>query len=139
MSFISLSKRFKQKSNLLRLNLFLSTISEFHFHGIKCTRFLKIPKAFFTNQYAVIDHLGFWSSIRAVLWIRLYFEFFINIKQTLFSFPLNIYSFGLAASVSKFQPKIFDELDMRFRVPIGIYAFTTDLQQRVGQSQEYQM
>ena len=139
MPFFSFSKRFKEKSKSLRLIFLSQILLEFHFHGVKFLRSLKIPKAFFTNQYAVIDHLGFWSSIRAVLWIRLYFEFFINIKQTLFSFPLNIYSFGLAASVSKFQPKIFDELDMRFRVPIGIYAFTTDLQQRVGQSQEYQM
>ena len=101
MSFISRSKRFNTKSNLLRLNLFLSTIAEFHFHGIKSLRFLRIPIAFFTNQYAVISHWGFRFSIIKALLLSSFIEYLRNIKQILFYFPSNTYSYGLANSMNE--------------------------------------
>ncbi len=110
MSFISLSKRFNKISNLLRLNLFPSTIVEFHFHGIKCPRFLKIPKAFFTNQYSVISHWGFRFPIRQALLLSSFIEYLRNIKQILFYFPSNTYSYGLEFSVPKFQARTGEEL-----------------------------
>jgi len=127
LSFICLVKCFNQKSFLLRLIFYLQKLAEFHFHGVRFLRSLRIPKAFFTNQYSVISHWGFRYLIRETLLLSSFIEYLRNIKQRLFNFPSNTYSYGLAASVSKFQPKIFDELGMRFRVPIGIYAFITDL------------
>ena len=103
MPFISLSKRFNKKSNLLRLNLFLSTISEFHFHGLKFLRFLKIPKSFFTNQYSVISHWGFRFSIIKTLLLSSFIEYLRNINQRLFNFSSNTYSYELGFSVPKFQ------------------------------------
>jgi len=103
LSFISLSKRFKQKSNLLRLNLFLSTIAEFYFHGNNFLRYLKIPKAFFTNQYAVISHWGFRFLIREALLLSSFIEYLRNIKQRPFYIPSNTYSYELGFSVPKFQ------------------------------------
>ncbi len=103
MTFISLSKRFNKKSNLLRLNLFLSTQSEFHFHGSNFLRYLKIPKAFFTNQYSVISHWGFRFPIRKTLLLSSFIETVRNIKQRPFYIPSNTYSYGLAFSVPKFQ------------------------------------
>ena len=101
MSFISLSKRFNKKSNLLRLNLFLSTIVEFHFHGVKFLRSLKIPKVFFKNQYSVISHWGFRFLIREALLLSSFIEYLRNIKQILFYFPSNTYSYGLANSMNE--------------------------------------
>jgi hypothetical protein len=101
--FISQSKRFKQKSNLLRLNLFLSTIAEFHFHGIKSLRFLRIPKVFFKNQYSVISHWGFRFLIIETLLLSSFIEYLRTIQQRLFYFPSNTYLYGLANSVPKFQ------------------------------------
>ena len=101
MSFISLSKRFNKKSNLLRLNLFLITISEFHFHGNNFLRYLKIPKAFLTNQYSVISHWGFRFSIIKALLLSSFIEYLRNIKQILFYFPSNTYSYGLANSMNE--------------------------------------
>jgi len=85
------------------LNLFLSTIAEFHFHGLKFSRFLKIPKAFFTNQYAVISHWGFRFLIREALLLSSFIEYLRNIKQRLFNFSSNTYSYELGFSVPKFQ------------------------------------
>jgi len=99
--FISLSKRFNKKSNLLRLNLFLSTIAEFHFHGIKISRFLIIPKALFTNQYAVISHWGFRFLFIETLLLSSFIEYLRNIKQRLFNFSSNTYSYELANSMNK--------------------------------------
>jgi hypothetical protein len=45
-SSIPSEERFKQKSNLLRLIIFQSTIPEFHFLGINFLCFLKITNAF---------------------------------------------------------------------------------------------
>ena len=100
MSFISLAKRFNKKSNLLRLNLFLSTIAEFHFHGIKFLRSLRIPKAFFKNQYSVISHWGFRFPIRKTLLLSSFIEPFKYIQQRLFNFSSNTYSFELVNSMN---------------------------------------
>jgi hypothetical protein len=103
LSFISLSKRFNKKSNLLRLNLFLSTQSEFHFHGVKFLRSLKIPKVFFKNQYSVISHWGFRFLIIEALLLSSFIEYLRNIKQRPFYIPSNTYSYELGFSVPKFQ------------------------------------
>jgi hypothetical protein len=107
---ISLSKRFIQKSNLLRLNLLLSTIAEFHFHGIGFLRSLKIPKVFFKNQYSVIGHWGYRFLIREALLPSSFIEYLRTIKQRLFYIPSNTYSYGLAFSVLKFQAHSGEEL-----------------------------
>jgi len=99
--FISLSKRFNKKSNLLRLNLFLSTIAEFHFHGVKFLRSLKIPKVFFKNQYSVFSNWGFRYLIRETLLLSSFIEYLRTIKQRLFYIPSNIYSYGLANSMNE--------------------------------------
>ena len=101
MPFISLSKRFIQKSNLLRLIFFFQKLSEFHFHGMDFSRFLRIPKAFFTNQYAVISHWGFRFLIREALLPSSFIEYLRNIKQRLFYFSSNTYSYELANSMNK--------------------------------------
>ena len=101
MSFIRLVKRFIQKSNLLRLNLFLSTIAEFHFHGFKISRFLRIPKAFFKNQSSVISHWGFRLLIREALLLSSFIENLKNIKQMLFYISYNTYSYELANSMNE--------------------------------------
>jgi hypothetical protein len=100
-SFISLSKRFKQKSNLLRLIFFLSTQSEFHFHGVKFLRSLKIPKVFFKNQYSVISHWGFRFSIIKALLLSSFIETVRNIKQRPFYIPSNTYSYELLNSMNE--------------------------------------
>jgi len=56
-SSIPSEERFKQKSNLLRLNFFLSTIAEFHFHGINFLRFKKITNAFFKKSISLQKHI----------------------------------------------------------------------------------
>jgi len=101
LSFISLSKRFNKKSNLLRLNLFLSTIAEFHFHGLKFSRFLKILKAFFTNQYAIISHGGFRFLIREALLLSSFIEYLRTNKQRSFYIPSNTYSYELENSMNE--------------------------------------
>ena len=111
MSFISLSKRFKQKSNLLRIIFFLSTQSEFHFHGIKFLRFLNIPKAFFTNQYSFISHWGFRFPIRETLLLSSFIETVRNIKQRLFYFSSNTYPHALAFS---FNEAVIDHINFPF-------------------------
>ena len=103
MPFISLAKRFIQKSNLLRLNLFLSTQSKFHFHGIKFLRSLGNQNAFLINQYSVISHWGFRLPIRETLFLSSLIEPFKNIKQRPFYISYNTYSYELAFSVPKFQ------------------------------------
>ena len=103
MPFISLAKRFIQKSNLLRLNLFLSTQFEFHFHGIKFLRSLGNQNAFLINQYSVISHWGFRLPIRETLFLSSLIEPFKNIKQRPFYISYNTYSYELAFSVPKFQ------------------------------------
>ena len=103
MSFISLAKRFIQKSNLLRLIIFLNTQSEFHFHGIKFLRSLGVQNAFLINQYSVISHWGFRLPIRETLFLSSLIEPFKNIKQRPFYISYNTYSYELAFSVPKFQ------------------------------------
>jgi hypothetical protein len=100
-SFISLSKRFKQKSNLLRLIFFLSTQSEFHFHGIKISRLLKIPKVFCT--YVLSFSRNFWDglSVKGTSFLRSVIGAIKNIKHSLFVFPSNTYSYGLANSMNE--------------------------------------
>ena len=102
MSFISLSDCFKKKSNLLRLIFFLQMSSEFHFLGLKFSRFLRIPKAFFTNQCSVISHLGIVFSIIDNLFLSTVFGIFNFIKKVPFHFSLNTYSLGLANKAKEF-------------------------------------
>jgi hypothetical protein len=92
------------------LIFFLSTQSEFHFHGIKISRLLRIPIAFFTNQYAVISHWGFRFLIREALLLSSFIEYLRNIKQRPFYIPSNTYSYELAFSVPKFQANIGEGL-----------------------------
>ena len=102
MSFISLSDCFKKKSNLLRLIFFLQISSEFHFLGLKFSRFLRIPKAFFTNHCSVISHLGIVFSIIDTLFLSTVFGIFNCIKKVPFHFPSNTYSLGLANKAKEF-------------------------------------
>jgi hypothetical protein len=100
--FISLSKRLKKKSNSLRL-IFLSQIPlEFHFHGLKFLRFLKISKAFFKNQYSVISHWRIIFSIIDTLFLSLVIGIVNYIKKVPFHFSLNTYSLGLANKAKEF-------------------------------------
>ena len=101
MSLISLAKRFIQKSNLLRLIIFLNTQSEFHFHGIKFLRSLGVQNAFLINQYSVISHWGFRLPIREILFLSSFIEPFKNIKQRPFYIPYNTYSYELANSANE--------------------------------------
>lgn len=101
MSFISLSKRFNTKSNLFRLNLFLSTQSEFHYHGIKFLRVLKISKFFCT--YFLSFSRNFWDelSVKGTSFFRSVIEVIKNINYSLFNFSSNIYSNALANSMNE--------------------------------------
>ena len=103
MLFISLAKRFIQKSNLLRLNLFLSTQSEFHYHGVKFLRSLKIPKVFCTYFLSFSRNFWFELSIKGTSFLRSVIEVIKNSAHSLFVFSSNIYSNALAFSVPKFQ------------------------------------
>jgi hypothetical protein len=98
---ISLAKRFIQKSNLLRLNFFLNTQSEFHFHGIKFLRSLGNQNAFLINQYSVISHWGFRLPISETLFLSSLTEPFKNIKQRPFYISYNTYSYELANSANE--------------------------------------
>jgi hypothetical protein len=108
---MSLANRFKQKSNLLRLNLFLSTQSEFHFHGIRFLCSLRIPKAFFKNQYSVISHWGFRFLIIQTLLLSSFIETVRNIEQRLFYFSSNTYPHALAFS---FNEAVIDHINFPF-------------------------
>ena len=96
MSFISLSKRFKTKSNLLRIIFFLITASEFHFHGIKSLRFLKIPKVFCTYFLSIIRNFWVEFSIKGTSFLRSVIGAINNINRSLFKFSSNTYSYELA-------------------------------------------
>jgi hypothetical protein len=93
----------KQKSNLLRIIFFLITASEFHFHGIKSLRFLRIRKFFCT--YFLSFSRNFWDelSIKGTSFFRSVIEVIKNINYSLFNFSSNTYSNALAFSVPKFQ------------------------------------
>ena len=101
MSFISLSKRFKTKSNLLRIIFFLITASEFHFHGIKSLRFLRIPKVFCTYFLSIIRN--FWDelSVKGTSFLRSVIEVIKNINYSLSNFASNTYSNALANSMNE--------------------------------------
>jgi hypothetical protein len=102
-SFISLSKRFKKKSNLLRLIFFLQISPEFHFLGLKFSRFLRIPKAFFKNYFSYsIIYLGIVFSIIDSLFLSSVIGIFNYIKKVPFHFPSNTYSLGLANKAKEF-------------------------------------
>ena len=102
MPFISLSKRFKEKSNSLRLIFLSQILLEFHFHGLKFLRFLKISKAFFKNQYSVIIHWRIVFSIIDTLFLSTVFGIFNYIKKVPFHFSSNTYSLGLANKAKEF-------------------------------------
>ena len=104
-SFIRPFKCFGVKSNFFHLIFFLQKLSEFHFHGIRFLRSLRIPKAFYKNQYSVISHWGFRFLIRETLLLSSCIETVRNIKQRLFYIPSNTYSYGLVFSVLKFQAR----------------------------------
>ena len=103
MSFISLAKRFNTKSNLLRIIFCLITASEFHFHGIKSLRLLKITKFFCT--YFLSFSRNFWVelSTKGTSFLRSVIGAFENSTHSLFNFSSNTYSYELAFSVPKFQ------------------------------------
>ena len=103
MTNINLKKRFIQKSNLLRLNLFLSTQSKFHFLGIKSLRVLKIAKFFCTYFLSFSRNFWFELSIKGTSFLRSVIEVIKNSAHSLFVFSSNIYSNALAFSVPKFQ------------------------------------
>ena len=96
MSFISLSKRFKQKSKLLRIIFFLITASEFHFHGIEFLRSLKIPKFFCTYFLSFSRNFWFELSIKGTSFLRSVIGAINNINRSLFKFSSNTYSYELA-------------------------------------------
>jgi hypothetical protein len=100
-SFISLSKRLKQKSKLLRIIFFLITASEFHFHGIEFLRSLKIPKVFCT--YFLSFSRNFWDelSVKGTSFLRSVIEVIKNINYSISVFTSNIYSYELVNSMNK--------------------------------------
>lgn len=102
MSFISLTKRFTQKSNLLRLIFLLSIISEFHFHGIKSLRFLRFLNFFFKNQYSFFGNWRSLFSIKNTLFLHLVLGSGNYIKKSLFSFSSYIFFLGLANIVKEY-------------------------------------
>ena len=101
MSFISLSKCFKKKSNLLRLNLFLSTQSEFHFHVVKSLRSLRFHEVFCKNFLSFSRN--FWDelSIKGTSFFRSFIEVIKNINYSLSNFASNTYSNALANSMNE--------------------------------------
>ena len=101
MLFISLAKRFIQKSNLLRFIFFLSTQSEFHFHGIKSLRFLRIPKVFCTYFLSIIRN--FWDelSIKGTSFLRSVIGAINNVNWCLFNISSNTYSHALVFSANQ--------------------------------------
>ena len=101
MSFISLSKRFKQKSNLLRIIFFLITALEFHFHGIKFLRSLKFPKFFCKNFLSFSRNFWVEFSFKGTSFFCSVIGAIKNINQSLFNFSSNTYSYELANSVNE--------------------------------------
>ena len=101
MSFISLSKCFNKKSNLLRIIFFLFTASEFHFHGIKSLHLLKITKFFCT--YFLSFSRNFWDelSVKGTSFLRSVIEVIKNINYSLSNFASNTYSNALANSMNE--------------------------------------
>ncbi len=101
MLLISLAKRFIEKSNLLRLNFFLNTQSEFHFYGIKILLVLKIPKFFCT--YFLSFSRNFWDelSIKGTSFFRSVIGAFKNSTHSLFNFSSNTYSHALVFSANE--------------------------------------
>ena len=101
MSFISLSKCFKKKSNLLRLNLFLSTQSEFHFHGVKSLRSLRFHEVFCKNFLSFSRN--FWDelSVKGTSFFRSVIGAIKYIKHSRFNFSSNAYSNALANSMNE--------------------------------------
>ncbi len=101
MSFISLSKRFIQKSNLLRFNFSLDTNFEFHYHGIKSLRLLRIRKFFCT--YFLSFSRNFWEelSIKGTLFLRSVIGAFKNSTHRLFIISSNTYSHALVFSANE--------------------------------------
>jgi len=116
LSFISLAKRFIQKSNLLRFNFFISTQSEFHYHGIKSLRVLKIPK-FFCNYFLSFSR-NFWEelSIKGTSFLRSVIGAINSINRSLFNFSSNTYSHALVFSAN-------ESVYVKVNNP-GFYGFT---------------
>ena len=116
MLFISLAKRFIQKSNLLRFIFFLSTQSEFHYHGIKFLRVLKISKFFCT--YFLSFSRNFWDelSIKGTSFLRSVIGAINNINWSLFNFSSNTYSHALVFSAN-------ESVHVKVNGP-GFYGFT---------------
>ncbi len=119
MLFISLAKRFIQKSNLLRFIFSLGTNFEFHFHGIKSLRSLRIRKFFCT--YFLSFSRNFWVefSFKGTLFLRSVIGAFKNIKHSRFVFPSNTYSHALVFSVN-------ESVHVKVNGP-GFYGFTISI------------
>lgn len=96
MSYISLAKRFIQKSNLLRFNFSLDTNFEFHYHGIKSLRFLKFHKVFCNYFLSIIRNFWFELSVKGTSFLRSVIGAINNINRSLFNFSSNTYSYELA-------------------------------------------
>lgn len=101
MSFISLAKRFKQKSNLLRFNFSLDTNFEFHYHGIKSLLFLKFHKVFCNYFLSIIRNLWVELSIKGTSFLRSVIGVFKNTNHSFFNFSSNTYSHALVFSANE--------------------------------------
>ena len=132
MLFISLAKRFIQKSNLLRFIFSLGTNFEFHFHGIKSLRSLRIRKFFCT--YFLSFSRNFWVefSFKGTSFLRSVIGAFKNIKHSLFVFPSNTYSYELENSVPKFQAYTGEVL-IRIRNFRNTYFYPMDVTDTDGE------
>ena len=116
MLFISLAKRFIQKSNLLRLNLFLSTQSEFHFHGVKSLRSLRFHEVFCKNFLSFSRN--FWDelSVKGTSFLRSVIGAINNVNWCLFNISSNTYSHALVFSAN-------ESVHVKVNGP-GFYGFT---------------
>jgi hypothetical protein len=114
--FISSTKRFKTKSNLLRIIFFLRAVSKFHFHGIKSLRLLKLSKFFCI--YFLSFSRNFWDelSIKGTSFFRSFIGAINNINRSLFNFSSNTYSHALVFSAN-------ESVNVKLNNP-GFYGFT---------------
>jgi hypothetical protein len=100
-SSIPSEERFKQKSNLLRLIIFQSTIPEFHFHGIKSLRSLRISKILYNYFLSFFRNFFDRFSTKGTSFLRSVIGVFKNSTHSLFNFSSNTYSYELVNSMTE--------------------------------------